>query len=90
MKLLRLLSDFLTGATAVTLMGWVLSLTPYFLRIGVYSVVLALLAIVLAFALDDPISEYFQIELSNYYAIVTGVAIAFLSGLAVLGGLLWL
>ena len=90
MKLMRLLSYFLTGATTVTLTGWGIALTPFAIRAGVYVVVLSLIAIVLAFALDDPISEYFQIELSNYYAIVIGVAIAFFSGLAVLGGLLWL
>ena len=90
MKLMRLLSYFLTGATAITLAGWGIALTPFAIRAGVYAVVLALIAIVLAFALDDPISEYFGVELSNYYAIVIGVAIAFFSGLAVLGGLLWL
>ena len=90
MKLMRLLSYFLSGASTVTLTGWGIALTPFAIRAGVYAVVLALIAIVLAFSLDDPVSEYFQIEIGNYYAIVIGVAVAFFSVLAVLGGLLWL
>lgn len=89
MKVLRLFSYFLTGATATTLGGWALSFTPYFLRVLVYAVVIGLIAIVSALAFDDPIAEYMGIELPDYYSIVWGVAITFIAGLSVLGGILW-
>ena len=88
MKVLRLFSYFLTGATATTLGGG-LSFTPYFIRVLVYAVVLGLIAIVSALAFDDPIAEYMGIELPDYYSIVWGVAITFIAGLSVLGGILW-
>ena len=89
MKVLRLFSYFLTGATATTLGGWGLSFTPYFIRVLVYAVVLGLIAIVSCLAFDDPICQHFDIQLSDYYCIVWGVAITFVAGLAVLGGILW-
>lgn len=89
MKVLRLFSYFLTGATATTLGGWGLSFSPFFLRVLVYAVVLGLIAIVSLLAFDDPIAEHFDIELQNYYCIVWGVAITFIAGLSVLGGILW-
>ena len=88
MKVLRLFSYFLTGATATTLGGG-LSFTPYFIRVLVYAVVLGLIAIVSCLAFDDPICQHFDIQLSDYYCIVWGVAITFVAGLAVLGGILW-
>lgn len=54
-----------------------------------YAVVIGLIAIVSALVFDDPIAEYFGIELPNYYSIVWGVAITFIAGLSVLGGILW-
>ena len=89
MKVLRLFSLFLSGATATTLGGWALSFTPYFIRVLVYAVVLALIAIVSALAFDDPIAEYFGLELQDYYSILYGVAFTLVAGLAVLGGILW-
>ena len=88
MKVLRLISYLLTGASAVTFAGWVLALTPFAIRLAVYALVLFLLFIVASLAFDDPLAEYLGIELPAYYAIIGGVAISFLSGLAVLGGIL--
>jgi len=88
MKILRLFSYLLTGAIGVTLAGWVIALTPFSIRLGIYSIVLFLLFIVASLTFDDPIAEYLGIELPAYYAIIGGVAISFISGLAVLGGIL--
>ena len=90
MKALKLFSYFLSGGSSTTLLGWCLSFTPFAIRLGVYALIFGLLAIVLAMVLDDPISEFFDIELSRYYAILGGVTATILCGFAVLGGMLWL
>jgi len=90
MKALRLFSYFLSGASATTLLGWGISFTPFALRVGIYALVFSLIAIVSALTFDDPIAEFFSLELGSYYTIVFGVAITLLAGLSVLGGLLWL
>ncbi len=90
MKSLRLFSYFLSGASTTTLTGWGISFTPFALRVGVYALVFGLIAIVAALTFDDPIAEFFSLELGTYYTIVFGVAITLLAGLSVLGGLLWL
>ena len=79
---------FLSGSIGVTLLGWVLSLTPAFLRFSVYGVAIFILLVGLGFFLDDPISESLEIPVSTWYAILIASSIAFLLGIAVLVGVL--
>jgi hypothetical protein len=90
MKALKLFSYFLSGASITTLLGWGISFTPFGLRVGVYALVFSLVTIVAALTFDDPISEFFDLQLSSYYTVVFGVAITLIAGCAVLGALLWL
>ena len=87
-KSLRLFSDFCLGASAVTIVGWALSFTPFSLKALVYSIVFWLIFLLITLRFDDPISEFVGVELSLYYTAIGLGSIAFLAGLAVLGGVL--
>ena len=79
---------FISSSIGVTLISWVLSLTPAFLRFSVYGVAIFILLVGLGFFLDDPISESLEIPVSTWYAILIASSIAFLLGIAVLVGVL--
>jgi len=88
MKLWNLAFYFLAGSIGVTTLGWIFSLTPGFIRFSAYGAALFIIAIGGGFFLDDPISEALEMELSQWYAILFGSAIAMLCGVAVLAGVL--
>ena len=79
---------FISSSIGTTLIAWVLSLTPAFLRFSVYGVAIVILLVGLGFFLDDPISESLEIPVSTWYAILIASSIAFLLGIAVLVGVL--
>lgn len=88
MKIWSLAFNFLAGSIGVSVLGWVLSLTPAFIAFSVYGVALFIIAIGAGFFLDDPIAESLGIEISQWYGILFGSAIAMLCGVAVLAGVL--
>jgi len=87
-KIWNLAFNFLAGSIGVSVLGWVLSLTPAFLIFSAYGSAIVVIAIGAGFFLDDPIAESLGIEISHWYGILFGSAIAFLCGVAVLAGVL--
>ena len=79
---------FISSSIGTTLIAWVLSLTPAFLRFSVYGVAIFILLIGLGFCLDDWFSEQLEIPVSTWYVILISSSIAFLLGIAVLMGVL--
>lgn len=88
MTLWSMVFYFLSGSIGLTTLGWVLSLTPAFVRFSAYGVALSIIFLLAGFVLDDAISESLGIEPSQWYGILIGSAIAFLCGVAVLAGVL--
>ena len=88
MKIWSYSFTFLGSSIGFTLLGWVLSLTPAFLRFSLYGVVLFIILIWLGFRLDDWICEQLDISLGSWYVILIGSVVAFLLGIAVLMGVL--
>ena len=88
MKLLHLSSLFLSGAIAVTLIGWSFSFTPFFIKFCCYALAIAILLILLGFVLDDFLVQVLQVEHSFLYGCLISGAIAFLIGSLVLVGYL--
>ena len=88
MKLWSLAFNFLAGSIGVSALGWIFSLTPGFIRFSAYGVAIFIIAIGAGFFLDDPIAESLGIEISQWYAILFGSALALLCGVAVLAGVL--
>lgn len=88
MKLLSIGSQFLAGAIGVTLVGWVLSLTPFFLRSGIYISLVSLVAYGLAWGLDDWACETFHWRHINYYSTLIALGVTAIVSIAVLWGII--
>lgn len=88
MKLLAISSQFLAGAIGVTLVGWVLSLTPFFLRSSIYVLAITLLLYGLAWALDDWVCSQFQLTLMVYYSFLIAIGVTAIVSIAVLFGII--
>lgn len=88
MKLWSYSFTFLSGSIGVTLISWVLSLTPAFLRFSVYGVAIIILLIGLGFFCDDWFCDQLGLETGTWYVILISSSIAFLLGIAVLVGVL--
>ena len=88
MKLFHIVTCFLAGAIGVTLVGWVLSLTPFFVRAIVYSTIIAILVYGVLWFLDDEAISLLNISLRNYYALLIALGVAVLAGAIVLVGVL--
>ena len=88
MKLWNLAFNFLAGSVGVSLLGWILSLTPAFLIFSAYGVAIVILLIGSGFFLDDFYCNTLGIEVPQWYGYLIGFSIAFLCGIAVLAGVL--
>jgi hypothetical protein len=88
LKLLSIASQFLAGAIGVTFLGWVLSLTPFFLRGSVYAGLICLVAYGVAWALDDWVCSNLNISLLNYYSFLVALGVTAIVSIAVLWGIL--
>jgi nitrogen fixation-related uncharacterized protein len=88
MKLWSYGFTFISSSIGVTLIAWVLSLTPAFLRFSVYGVAIIILFVGLGFFLDDWFCDQLDLEIKTWYVILISSSIAFLLGIAVLMGVL--
>lgn len=88
MKLWSLAFNFLAGSIGVSLLGWVLSLTPAFLVFSAYGVAIVVIAIGAGFFLDDFFCSAIGCEISQWYGCLIGFCLAFLAGIAVLAGVI--
>lgn len=88
MKLLTLAASFAAGAIGVTLLGWVLSLTPSFLKTSIVLLGLVLVFYIFLWGVDGPACRFLQISIANYYALLIAGGVAFLAGIIVLVGVL--
>jgi len=83
MKLLTIGSQFLAGAIGVTLLGWVLSLTPFFLRASIITGGLSIILYLAAWGLDDWVIGYLQINHLQYYSFLVALGFTAIVSIAV-------
>lgn len=88
MKLWSLVFNFLAGSIGLTLLGWVMSLTPAFVVFSAYGVALLIIAIGAGFFLDDWFVSQIGIEVNQWYGILISLSLATLAGIAVLVGVM--
>lgn len=77
------LTRAVTASAAASLLGWLVRQTPLFSGLAAWLVIVYVLVIAAAVALDDAAIAYLKIEPTTYYGLVFAWAISIL-----LGGLL--
>lgn len=83
MKLLTIGSQFLAGAIGVTLLGWVLSLTPFFLRASIITGGLSIILYLAAWGLDDWAIDQLQTSHFQYYSFLVAIGLTAIISIAV-------